>query len=130
MIVLNNPCLMTAPTSPLAYSYVIGSSAYIWSLAPFNSNRLCSATETLTMSPTADWIQVYSDTREIKVLTADMSLGSTSTTFTVTSTQNNASKSTNSLYTFTISLVHPCTVATLNTPIVLDIAVDDGSSES
>jgi hypothetical protein len=67
---------MTAPANPSLYVYTIGAEAHTWTLDAYNSNQLCSAKETLTISPKSDWIFINSD-REISVFTNDMSLGGT-----------------------------------------------------
>ena len=78
------------------------------------------------MSPTASWISITG--RTIKVVTTDTSLHGTSTTFTVTTTLDDTAGTNDNSYTFTITLDNPCRTATLNSPTLSNISVDDGSS--
>ena len=61
-------------------------------------------------------------------MSIDTSLHGTTQTFTVTTTINNASAQTDNGYTFEIVLSDPCRTATLNSPTLSNISVDDGSS--
>ena len=116
-ITLNNPCILTAPANPSTLDYAIGDGPESWQLASYISDTTnCKATETLTMSPSANWISIDSLTRTITVLTTDTSLSETSKTFTVTSTLNNSGVSSNSDYTFTIKLSNVVNVCKLTTP--------------
>lgn len=78
------------------------------------------------MSPSANWISISG--RTVKVVTTDTSLHGTSTTFTVTSTLDDTDGTNNNGYSFTITLSNPCRTATLESPTVSNISVDDGSS--
>jgi hypothetical protein len=85
-ITLNNPCLMTAPSSPALYTYKIDTAAYSWTVPVFNSNVLCTATTTLSVSPTRTWLTINSSARTLTVSTTDLSLAGTSVAFTLTAT--------------------------------------------
>ena len=81
------------------------------------------------MSPTTNtWITLTGSTRTIKIVTTNVGLHGTSVLFTVTSTLNDSILTSNSGYTFTITLEDPCRSATLNTPSVANMSVVDGSS--
>jgi hypothetical protein len=111
-ITLNNPCVLTAPSNPAAYTYYVDNGAsvsartYSWTLAAYKPSS-CTYTETLSLSPSPSWISISS--RTISVTTTDISFVGT-TTFTVTSTLSNTSQSTNSDYQFVITLSNPCTL--------------------
>ena len=131
MIVLSNPCTLTAPSNPAAYTYEIGSTAYTWSLAAYNSNSNCLATETLTLaksdgSAVPSWISISS--RTITVSTTDTSFHATSATFRVTSTLSNVAATSNTSYTFTITLNNPCVLTAPSNPASYTYYVDNGTT--
>ena len=117
---------MTAPSAPSSYTYTIGSGPYSWTVGAWTQDTDCTYTETLTMSPTASWISISG--RTIKVVTTDTSLHGTSTTFTVTTTLDDTDGTNNNGYSFTITLSNPCRTATMESPTLSNISVDDGSS--
>lgn len=80
----------------------------------------------MTYTPTADWLS-FSE-RTVKIVETDVSLHGTSTTITVTSTLDNSAADSDNSYTFTIVLTNPCKTATLVTPTVGNISVDDAST--
>ena len=123
-----NPTTLSAPSAPSSYTYSIGQGPYSWTVPAWTQSSGCSYTETLTMTPSASWISIDSSSRVIKVLTTDVSLHGTSTTFTVTSTVNDNSNTNNNGYSFTVALTNPCKTATLNSPSLSNMSVDDGSS--
>ena len=92
-ITLNNPCVLTAPSNPAAYTYYVDNGAsvsartYSWTLAAYKPTA-CTYTETLSINPSPSWISISS--RTISVTTTDISLVGT-TSFTVTSTLSNTS---------------------------------------
>lgn len=57
-ITLKNPCILTAPPNPSAYTYYIDSLEYSWTLDEYFSDTNCEATETLTISPSREWISI------------------------------------------------------------------------
>lgn len=78
------------------------------------------------MSPSQSWASLT--TRTVKIVSIDTSLHGTTQTFTVTTTLNNNSAQTDNGYTFEIVLSDPCRAATLNSPTLSNMSVDDGSS--
>ena len=124
--VCSDPTSLTAPSAPSSYTYTIGSGPYSWTVGAWTQDTDCTYTETLTMSPTASWISISG--RTIKVVTTDTSLHGTSTSFTVTTTLDDTDGTNDNSYTFTIVLSNPCRTATLESPTVSNISVDDGSS--
>ena len=79
------------------------------------------------MSPSKEWINIDSTARTIKILTTDTSLRGVSETFTVTSTLNNSAASSNSDYTFTVTLENPCFLTAPPNPSPLAYAIGDGA---
>ena len=126
-VTLNNPCLMTAPASPADYTYKIDTPAYTWTVPAFNSNSLCTATTTLSVSPTRTWLTLNSSARTLTVSSTDLALAGTSVAFTLTATQNNASASTNSGYTFTIIFSNPCVLTATTSPSSYTYYIDNGA---
>ena len=124
----SDPTTLTAPSNPSAYTYIIGSGAYTWTVPAYTQGTDCTFTEILTMSPSAAWISISG--RVITVTSTDTALHNTSTSFTVTSTIDDTSSTNNNSYTFTITLSNPCKTATLNTPSVSTITVKDGYSNT
>ena len=78
------------------------------------------------MSPSQSWASLSS--RTVKIVSIDTSLHGTTQTFTVTTTLNNNSAQTDNGFTFEIVLSDPCRTATLNSPTLSNMSVDDGSS--
>ena len=78
------------------------------------------------MTPTAAWISISG--RTVTVTTTDTSLHGTSTEFTVKTTLDDTAGTYENGYVFTIVLDNPCQSATLESPTVSNISVDDGSS--
>ena len=137
MIVLSNPCTLTAPSNPAAYTYSIDTPAYTWTVAAYYSNSNCIATETLTLQKSdgaatpswgtaPSWISVSS--RTITVYTTDTSLHGTSATLRVTSTLSNVAATSNTSYTFTITLNNPCVLTAPSNPASYTYYVDNGTT--
>ena len=110
----------------------MGSGPYSWVVAAWDQDT-CSYTETLTMlqsdgSALPSWITITDSTRTIRINRQIVSGDhGTSYTFRVTSTLNDGVSSDNG-YTFTIVMQDPCRSASLETPTLSTINVDDGSS--
>ena len=105
-ISLNNPCTDTtlvAPSSPSAYTFNIDASDYTWTIPAWTQQDGCSHTETLTFSPALsgyNWISVSSRTMTLTSGSIGISDHGTSVTFTVTSTVDDSSGTSNNGYTF------------------------------
>lgn len=134
-ITLTDPCPMTAPSNPADYTYSIGASAYTWTVAAYipSSASGCTYTETLTLAKSngdaaPSWITISS--RTITVSTTDISLHGTSATFRVTSTLSNTAATTNTSYTFTITLNNPCVMTAPSNPAAYTYYIDNGASVS
>ena len=122
---------MTAPSNPAAYTYSIDTAAYTWTVAAYIPSSGCSYTETLSLqksdgSSVPTWISISS--RTITVSTTTVSLSGTSETFRVTSTLNNAAGTTNTSYTFTITLNNPCVLTAPSNPASYTYYVDNGTT--
>ena len=129
-IILNNVCsttTLTAPTAPSSHTYTIGvDSAYTFTIGAWTQDPGCTHTEdNLTISPTHSWITLAPATRVVTVNTSNASDEAT-VTFTVTTHLSNLQ--TNADYTFEIVLANPCKSATLNTPTIAHMVVDDGAT--
>lgn len=107
--VCTNPTTLTAPANPSVTSYQIGTTAVTWNVPAYTQGLDCTFTETLTLtrSPTsATWVTLTG--RTIQISTTDTSLHGTVGTFTVTSAVDDSAGTSNSSYTFTITLNNPC----------------------